>query len=111
MEPYQLLSHLQSVNVSVGIVAMPKDGVDPVLILRRSNLALQNARPAASATGRCSIPTWAGSPTIGNGSNPNCTPPSSAATSTCTTSRRWTCCKGEVVGYEALIRWKHPSAA
>ena len=44
MEPYQLLTHLQSVNLSVGIVAMPKDGTDPVLLLRRSNLALQHAR-------------------------------------------------------------------
>ena len=53
MEPYQLSSHLQSVNLSVGIVAMPKDGVDPVLILRRSNLALQNAR--ASGIGNWSV--------------------------------------------------------
>ena len=44
MEPYQLKAHLQSVNISVGIVAMPKDGLDPVQILRRSNLALQSAR-------------------------------------------------------------------
>ncbi|WP_163362541.1 diguanylate cyclase domain-containing protein, partial [Escherichia coli] len=43
-EPYQLQTHLQSVSLSVGIVAMPKDGLDPVLVLRRSNLALQNAR-------------------------------------------------------------------
>ena len=64
--------------------------------------------PAASATGRCSIPTWARSPTTGNGSNPNCTPPSSAAISTCTTSRSSTSLKGTVVGYEALIRWRHP---
>ena len=53
MEPYQLLSHLQSVNVSVGIVAMPKDELDPVVILRRSNLALQNAR--ASGIGNWSV--------------------------------------------------------
>ena len=44
MEPYQLPTHLQSVNLSVGIVAMPKDGIDPVQLLRRSNLALQHAR-------------------------------------------------------------------
>ncbi|TGV62500.1 GGDEF domain-containing protein, partial [Mesorhizobium sp. M00.F.Ca.ET.149.01.1.1] len=53
MEPYQLQSHLQSVSLSVGIVAMPKDGVDPVLILRRSNLALQNA--SASRGGNWSV--------------------------------------------------------
>ncbi|TIV98495.1 MAG: GGDEF domain-containing protein, partial [Mesorhizobium sp.] len=53
MEPYQLQTHLQSVSLSVGIVAMPKDGVDPVLVLRRSNLALQNAR--ASGVGNWSV--------------------------------------------------------
>ena len=46
MEPYDLTTHQQSVSVSVGIVAMPKDGDDPVLLLRRSNLALQAARAA-----------------------------------------------------------------
>ena len=53
MEPYQLPTHLQSVNLSVGIVAMPKDGTDPVLLLRRSNLALQHAR--ASGIGNWSV--------------------------------------------------------
>lgn len=43
-QPYQLSTHLQSVAISVGIVAMPKDGLDPTLLLRRSNLALQHAR-------------------------------------------------------------------
>ncbi|TIW51423.1 MAG: GGDEF domain-containing protein, partial [Mesorhizobium sp.] len=53
MEPYQLNSHQQSVSLSVGIAAMPKDGVDPVLVLRRSNLALQNAR--AGGVGNWSV--------------------------------------------------------
>ena len=44
MQPYQLSSHLQSVSLSVGVVAMPMNGVDPVVVLRRSNLALQHAR-------------------------------------------------------------------
>ncbi|TIT74535.1 MAG: EAL domain-containing protein, partial [Mesorhizobium sp.] len=52
-EPYQLNSHQQSVSLSVGIAAMPKDGVDPVLVLRRSNLALQNAR--AGGVGNWSV--------------------------------------------------------
>ena len=107
MEPYQLLSHLQSVNVSVGIVAMPKDGLDPVVILRRSNLALQNARATASATGPSSIPTWARSPTI-----------AMDRVGTHTAFERGDfdlhyqpqldLLKGEIVGYEALIRWRHP---
>ncbi len=108
MEPYQLASHLQSVNVSVGIVAMPKDGVDPVLVLRRSNLALQNAR--AGGVGNWSV----FHPDMGKVAD----------------YRQWIeselhaaferddfdlhyqpqmdLQKGQVVGYEALIRWKHP---
>ncbi len=108
MKPYDLLAHQQSVNVSVGIVALPKDGVDPVLILRRSNLALQNAR--ASGIGNWSV----FHPDIGRVAD----------------YRQWIeselhtafergdfdlhyqpqsdLLKGEIVGFEALIRWKHP---
>ncbi len=108
MDPYDLMTHQQSVNVSVGVVAMPKDGVDPVLLLRRSNLTLQNAR----ATG---IGNWAVfHPDIGKVAD----------------HRQWVeaelnvafergdfdlhyqpqidLTKGRTVGYEALIRWKHP---
>jgi diguanylate cyclase (GGDEF)-like protein len=108
MEPYDLMAHQQSVNVSVGVVAMPKDGVDPVLLLRRSNLALQHARAAG-------IGNWAVfHPDIGKVAD----------------YRQWIeaelnvafergdfdlhyqpqidLLKGRTVGYEALIRWKHP---
>lgn len=108
MEPYQLATHLQSVNVSVGIVAMPKDGLDPTLVLRRSNLALQNAR--AGGGGNWSV----FHPEMGRVAD----------------YRQWIeselhaafergdfdlhyqpqmdLLRGQVVGYEALIRWKHP---
>lgn len=108
MEPYQLKMHLQSVNISVGIVAMPKDGFDPVLVLRRSNLALQNAR--ASGIGNWSV----FHPDMGQVAD----------------YRQWIeselhgafergdfdlhyqpqmdMLAGRIVGYEALIRWKHP---
>ncbi|MEQ1941216.1 bifunctional diguanylate cyclase/phosphodiesterase [Mesorhizobium sp. VNQ89] len=108
MEPYDLVTHQQSVNVSMGIVALPKDGDDPILLLRRSNLALQHAR----ATG---IGDWAVfHADIGRVAD----------------YRRWIeaelhgafergdfdlhyqpqidLLKGRTVGYEALIRWKHP---
>lgn len=108
MRPYPLPSHLQSVNVSVGVVAMPKDGYDPVSLLRRSNLALQNARASG-------IGNWAVfHPDMGKVAD----------------HRQWVeselqiafergdfdlhyqpqldLLSGHVVGYEALIRWRHP---
>jgi EAL domain-containing protein (putative c-di-GMP-specific phosphodiesterase class I) len=103
-----LCAHLQSVSLSVGIVAMPKDGVDPILILRRSNLALQNAR--ASGHGNWSVfhahmgqvadyRQWIESElntAFERGDfdlhyQPQLDLPS-----------------GRIVGYEALIRWRHP---
>jgi len=108
LEPFDLGSHQQSVNVSVGIVAMPKDGVDPIQLLRRSNLALQHAR--ALGIGNWSV----FHPDIGQVAD----------------FRHWVeaelntafergdfevhyqpqidLLKGRIVGYEALIRWKHP---
>ncbi|WP_095198375.1 putative bifunctional diguanylate cyclase/phosphodiesterase [Mesorhizobium carmichaelinearum] len=108
MEPYELSTHQQSVSLSVGIVAMPKDGVDPVLILRRSNLALQNAR--ASGVGNWSVfdsemgrvadyRQWVESElhtAFERGDfdlhyQPQLDLPT-----------------GRIIGYEALIRWNHP---
>jgi diguanylate cyclase (GGDEF)-like protein len=108
MEPYQLATHLQSVNLSVGVVAMPRDGTDPVLLLRRSNLALQHARAGG-------IGNWA---------------VFQAEMGRVADHRQWIeselhsaflrgdfdlhyqpqldLTKGTVVGYEALIRWRHP---
>ncbi|MBT1158341.1 bifunctional diguanylate cyclase/phosphodiesterase [Aminobacter anthyllidis] len=108
MRPYQLPSHLQSVNVSVGVVAMPKDGYDPVVLLRRSNLALQNAR--ASGIGDWAVfqpemgrvadhRQWVESElhvAFGRGDFDLHYQPQLDLTS------------GRVVGYEALIRWRHP---
>jgi diguanylate cyclase (GGDEF)-like protein len=107
-EPYRLATHLQSINLSVGIVAMPKDGTDPVLLLRRSNLALQQARAGG-------IGNWAVFQSdMGRVAD----------------HRQWVeselhaaflrgdfdlhyqpqldLSKGAIVGYEALIRWRHP---
>ncbi|TPM39090.1 bifunctional diguanylate cyclase/phosphodiesterase [Mesorhizobium sp. B2-3-4] len=108
MEPYDLGSHQQSVSLSVGIVAMPKDGIDPVLILRRSNLALQNARSSG-------VGNWA---------------VFDSEMGRVADHRQWVESElhaafergdfdlhyqpqldlptGRIVGYEALIRWKHP---
>lgn len=108
MKPYQLPSHLQSINIAVGIVAMPKDGLDPVILLRRSNLALQHARAAG----------------IGNWSVFH------QEMGLVAEYRQWIeselhtaylrgdfevhyqaqldLMSGRTVGYEALLRWRHP---
>ena len=108
MQPYQLSSHLQSISVSVGLVAMPKDGVDPVLVMRRSNLALQHARAGG-------VGNWA---------------VFHADMGKVADFRQWVESElhtafergdfdlyyqpqldlptGRIVGYEALIRWRHP---
>ncbi len=108
MEPYDLGTHRQSVNVSVGIVAMPKDGVDPVLILRRSNLALQNAR--ANGIGNWSVFR----PDIGQVADYRQWIESELHTAfergdfDLHYQPQTDLLKGQVVGYEALVRWEHP---
>lgn len=108
MSPYQLRTHLQSINISVGIVALPKDGREPVKLLRKSSLALQHAR--ASGAGNWSAfhdemgaeaeyRSWVESElsvAFGRGDFDLYYQPQMNLLS------------GSVVGYEALIRWRHP---
>ena len=108
MQPYRLPSHLQSVNVAMGIAAMPADGVDPVLLLRRANLALQKARAGGPGNwaafhermGRVAeYRQWIESglhAALTRGDfelhyQPQCDLAS-----------------GRTIGYEALVRWRHP---
>jgi diguanylate cyclase (GGDEF)-like protein len=109
MKPYQLTTHLQSINLSVGIVAMPKDGNDPIVLLRRSNLALQQARALGVASWAVFHPDmgkvaeyrqWVESElhsAFKRGDFDLHYQPQLDLTSQ------------RIVGYEALIRWKHPS--
>jgi diguanylate cyclase (GGDEF)-like protein len=107
-EPFRLTTHLQSVNLSVGMVAMPKDGRDPIVLLRRSNLALQNARSGGIGNWSVFHPEmgqvadyrqWIESELHGafqrGDFDLHYQPQRDLSTD-------------RVVGYEALIRWRHP---
>lgn len=108
MAPYQLSKHLQSVSVSVGIVAMPKDGTDPVLVLRRSNLALQHAR--ASGVGNWSIfhPDMGRVADYRQWIESELHPAFDRGDFDLYYQPQFDLSSGRTVGYEALIRWKHP---
>lgn len=107
-EPYQLKTHLQSVNLSVGIVAIPKDGRDPALLLRRSNLALQQAR----MTGLCCWSIF--QPEMGQVADYRQWVEAELHTAfeRCDFELHYQpqldLTSGRVIGYEALIRWAHP---
>ncbi len=108
MAPYRISTHTQTLNISAGVISIPKDGVDPIILLRRSNLALQHARAAGAgnwsvyhgemgkvAEYRQWIESELNSAFRRGDFDLHYQPQFDLATN-------------DIVGYEALIRWRHP---
>ena len=87
---------------------MPKDGTDPVLLLRRSNLALQHAR--AGGIGNWSV----FQPDMGRVADYRQWIESELHTAFVRGDfdlhyqPQLDLAEGKIIGYEALIRWRHP---
>ncbi|MBL8584892.1 MAG: bifunctional diguanylate cyclase/phosphodiesterase [Rhizobiaceae bacterium] len=109
MAPYHLRSHQQSVNISVGIAAMPKDGTDPIALLRRSNLALQNARAAGVGNWRVFHPDMGRVADHRNWIESELYGAFEQGHFSLHYQPQFDLRNGRIVGYEALIRWRHPS--
>lgn len=109
--PYQLPSHLQTINLSVGLAAIPKDGTDAAALLRRANLALQHARAAGIGNWSAFHHEMGRVAEYRQWIESSCMSPSGAAISTSTTSRSTT---SRPAGSSATRRWRAgatPSAA
>ncbi|MBZ0162505.1 MAG: bifunctional diguanylate cyclase/phosphodiesterase [Notoacmeibacter sp.] len=106
--PYQLTSHSQSVNISVGIVAMPKDGDDPIVLLRRSNLALQRARASGLGTWSVFHPEMSRVADYRQWIESELGAALERGDFDLHYQPQFDLLSGKLVGYEALLRWRHP---
>lgn len=108
MKPYQLTHNPQSVNLSAGIVAMPKDGQDPIVLLRRSNLALQRARASGIGTWSIFHPEMSRVADYRHWIESELPVAMRRGDFDLHYQPQLDLASGRIVGYEALLRWRHP---
>ena len=108
MLPYQLTHNPQSVNLSAGIVALPKDGQDPIVLLRRSNLALQRARASGIGTWSVFHPEMSRVADYRHWIESELPLAMRRGDFDLHYQPQLDLASGRIVGYEALLRWRHP---
>ncbi len=108
MQPYQLSRHSQTVSISAGIVAMPKDGDDPIVLLRRSNLALQRARASGIGTWSVFHPEMSRVADYRHWIESELGAALERGDFDLHYQPQFDLLNGRLVGYEALLRWRHP---
>jgi diguanylate cyclase (GGDEF)-like protein len=108
MKPYQFTRHSQSVNISVGVVALPKDGNDPNVLLRRSNLALQHARLGGHGNWAVFQPEMGEVADFHRWIEQELHTAFERGDFELFYQPQFDLIAGKTVGYEALLRWNHP---
>jgi diguanylate cyclase (GGDEF)-like protein len=107
-KPYRLATHLQSINLSIGIASLPKDGLNPELLLRRSNLALQHARVSGIGGWAVYHREMGQVADYRNWIESELQAAFERREFTLHYQPQHDLSTGSIVGYEALMRWNHP---
>lgn len=108
MKPFALSNHMQTLGISAGVVTMPKDGSDPVALLRRSNLALQHARAAGAGNWSVFHPEMGKVAEYRQWIESELGDAFQRGDFDLHYQPQLDLAVGKIVGYEALIRWRHP---
>ncbi|MEZ5810470.1 MAG: bifunctional diguanylate cyclase/phosphodiesterase [Rhizobiaceae bacterium] len=107
-EPFPLATHTQTLNISAGVISMPADGTDPITLLRRANLALQHARASGSGNWSAFHPEMGKVAEYRQWIESELGPAFRRGDFDLHYQPQMNLASNEVVGYEALIRWRHP---
>ena len=107
-EPFQLDSHQVTSGVSIGITLAPTDGTDADQLLKAGDMALHRAKSDGRGIYRFFESDMDAAMQARRTLAPTCAGPSRTSNLSCTISRSSTF-RPVITGFEALLRWRHPT--